>query len=162
MALAFLGLGTNLGDRLGNLRAARTALAEIATIESVSSVWETAPLYVVDQPAFLNMAMAIVTDLAPQDLLPRLKTLEDELGRVASIRFGPRLIDIDILFYDQVVLTEGDILILPHPRLAERRFALAPLAEIAASLLHPILGETVAVLLAKLPDDDDIHRIGAL
>jgi 2-amino-4-hydroxy-6-hydroxymethyldihydropteridine diphosphokinase len=162
MARVFLGLGTNLGDRRGNLRAARTALGQTATIESVSGVWETAPLYVVDQPAFLNMAMGIVTDLAPLELLRRLKALEDDLGRIASIRFGPRLIDLDILFYDQVVVTEGETLILPHPRLAERRFALAPLAEIAGPLIHPVLGESVTALLAKLPEDDDIRWLGAL
>ncbi|MDO8606492.1 MAG: 2-amino-4-hydroxy-6-hydroxymethyldihydropteridine diphosphokinase [Phaeospirillum sp.] len=161
MVRAFLGLGTNLGDRHANLRAALGALAHISPVESVSGIWETAPLYVVDQPAFLNMAVGLVTDLPPLDLLRQLKILETELGRVASIRFGPRLIDLDILFYDDTVM-DDEILTLPHPRLTERRFALAPLAEIAGGLTHPISGLTVASLLANLPEDDEIRFIGAL
>ena len=161
MARVFLGLGTNLGDRHANLRAALDALAAFGTIESVSSVWETAPLYVVDQPNFLNMAIGIVTEQAPLDLLARLKGIENDLGRVESIRFGPRLIDLDILFHDGTVMAD-EILTLPHPRLAERRFALAPLAEIAGNLIHPIMGRSVSALLAELPEDDDIRRIGAL
>ncbi len=161
MVPVHLGLGTNLGDRPANLRAAVGALADFAIVEAISGVWETAPLYVTDQPAFLNMALRVTTALAPMDLLCRIKTVESELGRVESIRFGPRLIDIDILTYGDVMM-DDDRLTLPHPRLGERRFALAPLAEIAAGLRHPVAGHTVAAMLAALPDIGDIRPLGPL
>jgi 2-amino-4-hydroxy-6-hydroxymethyldihydropteridine diphosphokinase len=160
MPRAYLGLGTNLGDRLANLREALAALTDAIRIDAISGVWETAPLYVTDQPAFLNMALAGETGLAPLDLLDRLKSLENRLGRVASVRYGPRLIDLDILLYGDVVM-DSERLTLPHPRLAERRFALAPLAEIAASACHPVSGLTVTAMLAALPDDGDIRPFGA-
>ncbi|RAU21055.1 2-amino-4-hydroxy-6-hydroxymethyldihydropteridine diphosphokinase [Paramagnetospirillum kuznetsovii] len=161
MSHVYLGLGTNLGDRAANLRAAIKALAPLMLVDAVSGLWETAPLYVTDQPAFYNMAVAGRTDLAPLDLLRGLKRLEDELGRVESVRFGPRLIDLDILLYDGLIMDEPELTI-PHPRLPERRFALAPLAEIAAELVHPQTDETMAAMLARLPTDDDIRRLGPL
>lgn len=155
MATVYLGLGTNLGDRFANLKAAVAALGTVADIEALSRIYETAPLYVTDQPAFLNMAVRATTDLAPVTLLRRLKSIEGELGRVAGLRYGPRLIDLDILIYgDQVVETSD--LTIPHPRLPERRFALAPLADIAATLRHPLLGCSVADLLAALTTEDDV------
>ncbi|ARJ65328.1 2-amino-4-hydroxy-6-hydroxymethyldihydropteridine diphosphokinase [Magnetospirillum sp. ME-1] len=161
MTLVHLGLGTNLGDRPANLRAAVEALATLGTVSACSQVWETAPLYVTDQPAFLNMAVALVTTLSPHDLLARLKRMEDQLGRVASVRYGPRLIDLDILLYGDVVM-DDEILTLPHPRLHERHFALAPLAEIAGPCLHPALAASVETLLGRLPMADDVRRIGPL
>lgn len=155
MATVFLGLGTNLGDRAANLQAALTALAAISDIDATSTVYETAPLYVTDQPAFLNMAVRARTALSPRDLLAALKEMEAELGRVASVRYGPRLIDLDILLYDGVVMEEPDLTI-PHPRLHERRFALVPLADIAADLPHPVLNHSIAQLLAALPAEDDV------
>lgn len=155
MARAFLGLGSNLGDRPANLRAALAALGDVVL---VSPIYETAPLYVIDQPAFLNMAAAIETDLEPIVLLARVKAIEDDLGRVASIRFGPRLIDIDILLMDACIVAHPE-LDVPHPRLAERRFALAPLADIAAEILHPRLGLSIGELLRRLPADDTVRRI---
>lgn len=161
MPLALLGLGTNLGDRPANLRAALDALSAVGTVACRSSVWETAPLYVLDQPAFLNMAVSLDTALDPLDLLATLKDMEDRLGRVASVRYGPRLIDLDILLYGDTVMDDA-VLTLPHARLHERAFALAPLAEIAGDCLHPILGLSIATLLAGLPDTDGIRRLGVL
>jgi len=158
MATVYLGLGSNLGDRMTNLRQAVTALAGFAAIEACSRVYETAPLYLTDQPAFLNMAVRIRTELAPTILLATLKDIERELGRVAGTRWGPRLIDLDILLYDGVVLHE-ERLEIPHPRLAERRFALAPLADIGAAAAHPLARRTVAELLAALPAADDVRVV---
>ncbi|CAA7611308.1 2-amino-4-hydroxy-6-hydroxymethyldihydropteridine diphosphokinase [Magnetospirillum sp. UT-4] len=155
MATVFLGLGSNLGDRFANLRAAVAALGGMARVEALSRVYETAPLYVLDQPAFLNMAARVETGLAPRDLLAGLKGVEAELGREKTIRFGPRLIDLDILIYGGLVLDESDLTI-PHPRLPERRFALAPLADIAARVVHPLAGRTVEEMLDALPRDDDV------
>lgn len=155
MATVYLGLGTNLGDRFANLKAAVAALEAVAKIDALSRVYETAPLYVTDQPAFLNMAVRAATNLAPADLLHRLKAIESELGRVGGVRYGPRLIDLDILMYDDRMVEAAD-LIIPHPRLAERRFALAPLADIAADIRHPALGRNIADLLAALTTEDEV------
>lgn len=161
MATIYLSLGSNLGDRAANLRAAVSGLAGTLAIDSLSSVYETAPMYVTDQPPFLNMAAKAAGVLAPQDLLRLVKALEVRIGRQASRRYGPRLIDIDILFYDDVVL-ETPQLQLPHPRLAERAFVLCPLAEIAPGLIHPGLGASVDRLLAALDDVSSVRRLGAL
>ena len=158
MAIVYLGLGTNLGDRIANLKAAVDALARVGEVDALSRVYETAPLYVTDQPPFLNMAVRARTDLAPHDLLARLKGMEDELGRVASVRYGPRLIDLDILLYGDAVVN-SEVLVVPHPRLPERRFALAPLADVAATVVHPQAGRTVAQLLSELPGDDDVRVV---
>lgn len=137
------------------LAAALDRLAGAITLVERSLVYETAPKYVTDQPAFLNMVVEGRTELPPEPLLDTLKAIESGLGRGAGRRYGPRPIDLDILFYDDLI-TETVRLTIPHPRIPERRFVLQPLADIAPSYHHPVSGTTVAAMLAALPDDDDV------
>ncbi len=145
MHTVYLGLGTNLGDRGGNLQAAVAALSPLVEVTAESKVYETPAWGFEDQPAFLNMAVKALTDLAPGDLLAYLKRIEARLGRTATFRWGPRLIDIDILFYDDLVL-ETPELVIPHARLHERAFVLIPLLDIDPDLVHPLLRKTVREL----------------
>lgn len=144
----YLALGTNLGDRLANLQSAVAALQPVVSVRQVSPVYETAPWGYADQPNFLNQVVEAETRLAPVDLLDYLKRLEAALGREASFQNGPRQIDIDILFYDQAVV-HTDRLDVPHPRLRGRAFVLAPLADLAPGLVHPLLNKSVKDLLAE-------------
>ena len=155
MSIVYLALGTNLGDRSANLRVAIEALPSEINVIAESKVYETPPWGYENQPAFLNMAVKCETNLEPELLLKRLKQLEVQLGREQSFRWGPRLIDIDILFYGDLIL-KSESLIIPHPRLHERAFVLIPLADIASDFIHPILKKTIKELLASV-DMDDIH-----
>ena len=149
----FLGLGTNLGDRIANLQAALAGLAKKLVITAVSPIYQTPPWGDTNQPDFLNLCLAAETDLSPEALLVFFKNLEVELGRKPTRRWGPRLIDIDLLFYaDQIIETEK--LTIPHPRLAERAFVLRPLADIAPNFVHPVLGETIADLATRVEDEE--------
>ena len=138
MQTAYVGLGSNLGDRAGNLRMALSELAQMPTISitRVSSLYETAPVGVTTQPEFINAVAALETSLTPAALLAAFLHLENKMGRVRTFRWGPRVIDLDLLLYgrEQIALPE---LIVPHPRLHERAFVLAPLAEIAPDLSLP-------------------------
>jgi 2-amino-4-hydroxy-6-hydroxymethyldihydropteridine diphosphokinase len=146
MSRVLLSLGTNLGERRQNLRRAVRALAGEMTVTAVSSVYETEPWGEPDQPDFLNICLAATTTHSPQQLLTIIKQIEQELGREESYRWGPRLIDIDIIFYDEVVVAEKGLNI-PHSRLAERAFVLTPLADVAPDWVHPITGKTVVEML---------------
>lgn len=156
---AYLSLGSNLGDRAGNLREALRGLEQLGTISAVSSVYETEPVEVKGaQSWFLNCAVAIETDLTPQQFLVRTLALEEAMGRRReSERRTARKVDIDIvLFGDAIVHTQG--LEIPHPAMHRRRFVLEPLAEISPGIRHPVVKRTVAELLADLPPGSQVVR----
>ncbi len=156
MATVYLALGANLGDREQNLRHAIARIGAFVHITRVSSIYETEPWGVKEQPWFLNQVIAGTTDLSPVDLLRRVKKIEIEMGRAEGIRFGPRPIDIDILFYDRVIQL-SPALTIPHPRLQERAFVLIPLNEIAPDLVHPRLRLRIRDLLAQLQPTEQVR-----
>jgi len=147
--VSFLALGSNLGDRVANLKSAREALPPLVQILVCSPIYETPPWGYTDQPPFLNQVLKAQTQLSPRKLLSHIKRIEIEMGRKATIRYGPRLIDIDILYYDDLIL-ETRTLTIPHPRMTGRAFVWLPLAVIAPDLRHPVLGRTSQEMLAEL------------
>ncbi|MGE5250464.1 MAG: 2-amino-4-hydroxy-6-hydroxymethyldihydropteridine diphosphokinase [Bacteroidota bacterium] len=157
MSVVYLALGSNLGDRPSNLRGAIEALEPEVRVLEESSIYETPPWGYTEQPAFLNMAVKAETGLEPRPLLRHLKELEGRLGREPGFRYGPRRIDLDILFYEDLVL-QDETLTIPHPRLHERAFVLVPLADIAPDLVHPVRRKTVREMLREV-DTGGIEKI---
>ena len=149
MAQVYLGLGSNMGDREANLREALRRLAEQVAIDALSALYETTPMGPPDQPPYLNAVCRGITGLEPSGLLAFVKEVEHGMGRVPTVRWGPRIIDIDVLLYDSLILDTSDLTI-PHPGIPGRAFVLVPLADIAADLVHPTLREPVSALLERL------------
>lgn len=162
-SIAYLGLGANLGDRWANLAAAARMLGASRCLRVLrcSRVYETEPWGVANQPRFLNCVLEVGVSLPPEELLARCKDAEEHLGREPGIRWGPRLIDLDILLYDNL-LVDLPHLTIPHPRLHLRAFALVPLAELAAARVHPALHRSIRELAAEAEGLEGVSVVGGL
>lgn len=159
MNIAYLLIGGNLGNRSANLKKAILLIDQTCgKIIQSSAIYETAAWGLTNQPAFFNQAIKLQTNLAPELLMEQLLAIEKKMGRVRSKKLGPRIIDLDILFYNQIILNT-ELLVLPHPAIAERRFALLPLAEIASNFLHPVYKKTIEDLLVACPDQLDVQKL---
>jgi len=156
---AYIGIGSNLGDRAGNLLLAVRGLTHASLVVTcLSSIYETEPVSDVEQPPFLNMVAEIGSPLpTPEQVMARLLRIEFVLGRTREVKDGPRTIDLDLLLYGDHQ-SDTEFVKLPHPRLHERRFVLEPLAEIAPRLVHPVLNRTIAELLETAPDKSEVKR----
>ncbi len=151
-------LGGNLGDRFQNISNAVNAIKEfVGSIQKKSSLYETAAWGITDQPHFLNQVVVVHTILSAQQVLEKILFIEKQLGRERLVKMGPRIIDIDILFYDDTIIEEEN-LIIPHPRLQERKFVLEPLNELIPNYIHPILNKSVKVLLQECTDTLNVKK----
>lgn len=146
MAIVYLGLGSNIGDRSANVSVALREISRVGRIFAVSRVYESAPVGHAEQEVFWNLVVRVSTSLGPLELLVRLKAIESAMGRVATFANGPRLIDIDILFYNDIVLNDGEV-VIPHPRALERAFVLRPLLEVCPALVDPRSSRPVSSFL---------------
>jgi 2-amino-4-hydroxy-6-hydroxymethyldihydropteridine diphosphokinase len=161
MGTAYIALGSNIGDRKASLRQAVDRMAELGTITKRSSIYETDPVGYFDQPAFLNAVLELETSLEPVELLAKLHQIEHDLGRERSFRNAPRTIDLDLLLFDDLVLT-SDQLTIPHPRMHERAFVLVPLSEIAPEVVVPRATRSARELLGELPGNQGVQLWGEL
>jgi 2-amino-4-hydroxy-6-hydroxymethyldihydropteridine diphosphokinase len=157
----FIGLGSNLGDREFLIRRAVEGLRTVprTQVTQVSSLYDTDPVGDVEQPAYLNAVVALETDLAPRELLWQLLLIEKRMGRVRAQRWGPRSIDLDLLFHGREVVDEPDLQV-PHPEAHRRAFVLVPLAELDPAFLHPVSGEPVRKMLKALPPNPPVRKAG--
>lgn len=157
-SLAYLSLGSNLGDRDRYLGEAIRRLRSLGRVQAISSVYETQPVELTGQPWFLNCALALETSASPAELMRQLLAIESAMGRQRIQKKGPRTIDLDILLFRDLVVNTPELTI-PHPALDERRFVLAPLAEIAPLAFHPVLNKTIQELLEELPPGQIVKRL---
>lgn len=155
--LVYLSLGSNLGDRETHLRDAIERLGSVGIVRSVSSLYETEPVEFTAQPSFLNCAVALETDSTSTELIRQLLEIEKAMGRQRIQKKGPRIIDIDILLFGDKIVNTPEVTI-PHPVMAQRRFVLEPLAEIAAGIEHPVLKKSIAELLQGLPPGQMVKK----
>ena len=158
MNTAYLGLGSNIGDKEENIQRAVELIKEKCEVSRQSSFYETEPVGYDNQDWFLNSAMKVKTILAPKELLDFLQSIEQKVGRVKTFKNGPRVIDLDILFYDSQIIKEDD-LIVPHPRLHERLFVLEPLHEICSDYIHPIFRKSIKELYLNMTKEKEVRKL---
>jgi 2-amino-4-hydroxy-6-hydroxymethyldihydropteridine diphosphokinase len=156
--IAYLSLGSNVGDRAAQLRDAQAHLSVAGRVIAVSSLYETEPVEFTEQPWFLNCAVALETDKTAQQLMSAILAIEAQMGRKRALSKGPRSIDIDILLLGDAVIDSPELTV-PHPAMHRRRFVLDPLTEIAPQLLHPVVKKTIRELLAALPEGQSVRRL---